>query len=76
MRRGGQVLLHRLADVRQTTIEPIIAGIVAAGSLIHTDEHAIHARLRRRGQGTRPSATDAANTRDEAVASTRCASAP
>ena len=30
-----------LSDVRQRTIEPVITGAVAAGSLVHTDEYAI-----------------------------------
>jgi hypothetical protein len=32
-----------LADVRQATIEPIIAAAVARGTLVHTDEYDIHA---------------------------------
>jgi hypothetical protein len=34
-----------LSDVRQRTIEPVITGTVAAGSLVHTDEYAIYTRL-------------------------------
>ncbi len=34
-----------LADARQKTIQPVIAAAVAEGSLVHTDEHGIHARL-------------------------------
>jgi len=34
-----------LSDVRQRTIEPVITGAVAAGSLVHTDEYAIYAHL-------------------------------
>ena len=34
-----------LSDVRQRTIEPVITGAVAAGSLVHTDEYAIYTRL-------------------------------
>src|SRR3954468_8131429 len=45
IRRGGQVVLRMLADVRQATIEPVIEGAVAKGALVHTDEYAIHARL-------------------------------
>ena len=34
-----------LANVQQTTIQPIIAAAVAKGSLVHTDEYKIYARL-------------------------------
>ena len=34
-----------LANVQQATIQPIIRAAVAAGSLIHTDEYGIYARL-------------------------------
>jgi transposase-like protein len=43
--RGGQVVLHMLANVQQATIKPIITDTVAAGSLIHTDEYGVYARL-------------------------------
>jgi transposase-like protein len=45
IRRGGQVVLHMLANVRQKAIQPIIAATVATGTLIHTDEYDIYARL-------------------------------
>ena len=45
IQRGGQVVLRMLSDVRQRTIEPVITGAVAAGSLVHTDEYAIYAHL-------------------------------
>jgi transposase-like protein len=35
-----------LENVQQTTIQPIIKATVAAGSLIHTDEYKIYARLK------------------------------
>jgi transposase len=38
-------VLHLLANVQQKTIRPIIAATVAAGSLVHTDEYDIDARL-------------------------------
>ena len=38
-----------LADVQQATIRPIITDTVAAGSLIHTDEYSVYARLQRWG---------------------------
>ncbi len=34
-----------LSDVQQKTIKPIIAQVVAKGSLIYTDEYDIYARL-------------------------------
>ena len=34
-----------LANVQQRTIEPVITGAVAHGTLIHTDEYGIYARL-------------------------------
>jgi transposase-like protein len=34
-----------LANVQQITIRPIIEGVVAPGSCIHTDEYSIYARL-------------------------------
>ncbi len=41
------MLLPMLANVGQKTIEPIITGAIAPGTLIHTDEHGIYARLER-----------------------------
>jgi hypothetical protein len=35
-----------LANVRQTTIRPIIEARVAKGALVHTDEYGVYARLR------------------------------
>ena len=37
--RGGQVVLHMLANVQQASIKPIIEASVSKGSLIHTDEY-------------------------------------
>ena len=34
-----------LANVQQTTIKPVITAAVTPGTLIHTDEYAIYARL-------------------------------
>jgi len=47
IQRGGQVLLHMLANVQQKTIKPIITGAIASGTLINTDEYGIYARLER-----------------------------
>ena len=38
-------MLHTLANVQQTTMEPVITRAVAKGTLIHTDEYSIYARL-------------------------------
>jgi transposase len=45
IQRGGQVMLRMLANVQQTTIQPIIEATVAKGSLIYTDDYDIYARL-------------------------------
>jgi transposase len=34
-----------LANVQQTTIKPIIEAAVATGTLVHTDEYGVYARL-------------------------------
>jgi hypothetical protein len=40
-----------LANVRQTTIRPVIEASVAKGALAHTDEYDVYARLQDRGYG-------------------------
>lgn len=45
IQRGGEVVVHMLANVQQTTIRPIIEATVAGDSLIYTDEYDIYARL-------------------------------
>ncbi len=45
IQRGGQVVLRMLANVQQATIKPIIATTVTPGTLVHTDEYSIYARL-------------------------------
>ncbi len=51
IQRGGQVVLHMLPNVRQATIKPVISDTVAPGTLIHTDEYDIYARLPAWGYG-------------------------
>jgi transposase len=51
IQRGGQVVLHLLANVQQATIKPIISDTVALGTLMHTDEYDIYARLPAWGYG-------------------------
>jgi len=46
IQRGGRVVMRMLANVQQKTIKPIIKQYIAKGSLIHTDEYDIYARLR------------------------------
>ena len=43
--RGGSVVIQMLENVKQKTIEPLIKATIAAGTLIHTDEYDIYARL-------------------------------
>jgi hypothetical protein len=45
IQRGGGVVLRMLANVQQVTIKPVIEAGVATGSLVHTDEYGIYARL-------------------------------
>ena len=45
------MVLRLLANVQQTTIRPIITAAVAPGTLVHTDEYAIYARLPAWGYG-------------------------
>ena len=45
MQRGGQVVIHLLANVKQKTIEPFITDTIVAGTLVYTDEYSIYARL-------------------------------
>ncbi len=45
IQRGGQVVLRMLANVQQATIKPIIKAAVTEGTLVHTDEYSIYARL-------------------------------
>jgi transposase-like protein len=47
--RGGNVLIKMLENVKQTTIEPLIKTTIAAGTLVHTDEYDIYARLEQGG---------------------------
>ena len=45
MQRGGQVVLHLLANVQQKTIEPFITDTIVPGTRVYTDEYSIYARL-------------------------------
>ena len=43
--RGGQVVIHLLANVQQKTIEPLMKDTIESGTLVYTDEYSIYARL-------------------------------
>jgi len=45
------VVLRMLANVQQATIKPVITAAVAPGTLVHTDESSIYARLPAWGYG-------------------------
>ena len=51
IQRGGLVVLHLLAHVKQKTIEPFIKDTIASGTLVYTDKYSIDARLERWGYG-------------------------
>ena len=51
IQRSGQIVLHMLPNVQQATIKSIISDTVASGTLIHTDEYDIYARLPAWGYG-------------------------
>ena len=44
--RGGQVCIRMLENVKQKTIQPLIAKTIERGSLVYTDEYNIYARLK------------------------------
>lgn len=45
LQRGGQVVIQMLDNVKQVTIKPLLEQTIQTGSLIHTDEYNIYARL-------------------------------
>jgi transposase-like protein len=51
VQRGGEIVIQLLANVQQTTIEPLIRATVVPGSLIYTDEYVIYGRLPEWGYG-------------------------
>ena len=48
-KRGGEVVLQMLSNVKQATIAPILQKMVSPGTLIYTDEYSIYARLTKWG---------------------------
>ena len=55
LQRAGEVAIRMLADVQRATIEPIIRGAIAVGSVVHTDEYAIYSKLSEWGDDLKPS---------------------
>jgi transposase-like protein len=51
MQRGGQVVIHLMANVQQKTIEPFMKDTIVPGTLVYTDEYSIDARLQSGGYG-------------------------
>jgi len=51
IQRGGQVVIKMLANVRQTTIMPLIKSTILPDSMIYTDEYSIYSRLDEWGYG-------------------------
>jgi transposase-like protein len=45
IRRGGQVVIRMLADVKRRTIGPLIKRTIAPGAEVYTDEYDIYSRL-------------------------------
>ena len=45
IQRTGEVVIQMLADVKQSTIRPLIQSTILPGSLVYTDEYDIYARL-------------------------------
>ena len=62
IQRGGQVVIHLLANVKQKTIEPLIKDTIHSGTLIYTDEYSIYARLQPGATTIRVSTTDEASS--------------
>ena len=51
LQRGGEVVIHRLENVQQATIGPLIQAAIASGTQVYTDEYDISARLSDWGYG-------------------------
>jgi transposase-like protein len=45
IQRDGAIVIRMLADVKQTTIGPLIQQTIAPGTVVYTDEYDIYARL-------------------------------
>ena len=53
IQRTGMVVIRMLENVQQVTIAPLIRSTIAAGTVVHTDEYDIYARLSQWGYGHR-----------------------
>src|SRR4051812_20254213 len=51
IRRGGEVAIRMLEDVKQATIGPLIKRTISGGSTVYTDEYDINGRLAEWGYG-------------------------
>ena len=51
IQRTGEVIIRMLADVKQTTIGPLIKRSICPGTVVYTDEYDIYARLDEWGYG-------------------------
>jgi transposase len=51
LQRGGNGVIRMLANVQQTTIQPLIQATIRPDTLIDTDEYDIYARLPEWGYG-------------------------
>src|SRR5216683_7035952 len=49
--RGGQVVIHLLANVQQKTIKPFMKDTMEAGTLVYPDAYSMYARLETWGYG-------------------------
>ena len=45
IQRTGEVVISMLGDLKQRTIGPLIKGTITPGTVVHTDEYDIYARL-------------------------------
>ena len=45
IKRGGQVVIHMLENVKQQTIAPLIQSTIGPGATVFTDEYDIYGRL-------------------------------
>ena len=61
IQRGGLVVLHLLANVKQKTIKPFINDTIASGTMVYTDDYSIYARLGRWAMRIRVSTMAGAN---------------
>ena len=49
LQRSGEVVIRMMANVQRATIEPLIRGTTAVGTMVHTDEYSISNKRREWG---------------------------